>query len=347
MEAFGAGQMVLVVDRAGPESLGLVLMSAQHADAEALRALRGVAAGTMYLALSNARCEELGLDLAAERDDSLLRAPRTMTIAAREGIQSGVTLSEHARTISVAIDPDADRDDLVVGGHVHPLRARPGGVLERAGWTEAGVDLGRMAGVNQSAMVGEILLEDGTQPQGDELAAFASDRGLPLVTIGDLIAHRRTTERLVRRIVEADLPTRSGPYLAVGYMGLLDRREHLALVRGEVAGQADVPVYLHLSCWEGDVFSSNGCSCRRRLDAAIRAIADAGRGVVVHLARDEQHRHAPAGRAARIRDFGVGAQILADLGLSTLRVLSDNRRPLPGLEGFGLTVSGYQPLLGD
>lgn len=347
VEAFGAGQMVVVVDRDGPDSLGLVLMPAQHANAEALRSLRTVAAGTMYLALSDARCEELGLDLAAERDDSVLRAPRTRTIAARDGIESGVTLAEHARTVSVAIDPATGRDDLVVGGHVHPLRARPGGVLERAGWTEAGVDLGRMAGLSPSAIVGEILLEDGTQPQGEALAAFAADHGLPLVTIGDLIAYRRTTERLVRRIVEADLPTRSGSYLAVGYMGLLDRREHLALVRGDVAGQLDVPVYLHLGCWEGDVFSSTRCNCRRRLDAAIEAIADAGHGVVVHLARDEQHRHEPVGRAARIRDFGVGAQILSDLGLSTLRVLSDNRRPLPGLEGFGLSVSGYQPLLGD
>ena len=345
IEAIGEGRMVVVVDRAGPGSLGLVVMSAQHADAESLRSLHAVAGGSVYLALPDERCEALGLDLAAERDDSFMRPPRTMTIAARHGVVFGVSLEEHARTISVAIDPATGPSDIVIGGHVHPLRARPGGVLERAGWTEAGIDLGRLAGVNPSAMLAEILREDGTQPQGDELVAFADERGLPVVTIGELIAYRRMTDRLVRRIVEAELPTPSGTYLAVGYMGLLDRREHLALVRGDVAGRADVPVYVHLACWEGDVFGSTRCTCRARLDAAMRAIADAGRGVIVHLARDDQDPHAPRVDEARVRDFGVGAQILADLGLTSLRVLSDNERALPGLEGFGLSVASYQPLL--
>jgi 3,4-dihydroxy 2-butanone 4-phosphate synthase/GTP cyclohydrolase II len=345
LERFAAGTPVVVADRTTDDGAGLVLIPAQLATADRLRTLTDVARGAVYLALADDQCRRLDLDLIAARDDSMRRPPRTVTISAREGIDTGVSLEEHARTIRVAIDPGSTARDIVSGGHVHPLRARPGGVLERAGWTEAGVDLARLAGLDPSAVLAEIRLDDGTEPRGGELVDFAERRGLPLITIGEVIAYRRCHERLVERVAEAELPTVAGTYRAIGYADVLDGREHLALVRGDVAGREDVLVYLHLACWEGDVFRSVRCDCRARLDAATRAVSAAGQGVIVHLAPEGRDRHNARDPGAHLRDFGVGAQILADQGLASLCVLSDNPRPLPGLEGFGLTISGYAPLL--
>jgi len=339
------GRMVVVIDRDAPDNMGMLVMGAEHADGASLRSFTKLATGLMYLALTDERCEELGLRLVAAHDDSLLRAPLTVSIAAREGIVSGISMAERARTIHVAIDPGAGRGDIVVGGHINPLRGRSGGVLERAGPTEAAIDLARAAGLKPAGLVGEIVLEDGSEAQGQALKAFAATHKLSLVTIGDLIAYRRSHERLVKRIVGAELPTASGVYEAIGYLGLLDHREHLVLVRGDVKGQHDVLVYVHLACWEGDVFAGTRCDCRARLDAAATAIAEAGRGVIVHLARAGYDRHEVRGHDDNLRDFGVGAQIFADLGLTSIRVLTDRPRPLPGLEGYGLTIAGHQPLL--
>jgi 3,4-dihydroxy 2-butanone 4-phosphate synthase / GTP cyclohydrolase II len=182
--------------------------------------------------------------------------------------------------------------------------------------------------------------------QGEQLHAFARRHDLPLLTIGDLIAYRREHQRLVERVTEATLATTTGTYRAVGYLAAADHAEHMALVRGDLEGHADVLVYIHLSCWQGDVFASTACDCRARLDAATNAIATAGRGVVVHLAHPAYHEHQDRASDERVRDFGVGAQILADLGLTTIRVLTDHPRPLPGLDGYGLSVTGHAPLLG-
>jgi len=347
VEQIAAGGMVVVVDRDAPDNMGMLVMAAAHAQTDSLRAFARIATGLTYLALTEERCDELGLKLVAARDDSLLRAPLTVTFAAREGIVSGISVAERAHTIAVAIDPKRGRKDIVIGGHINPLQGRPGGVLERAGPTEAAIDLAREAGLVPSGLVGEIVLDDGSEAQGAALDAFASAHGLVRITVGDLIAYRRSREQLIQRIVAAELPTSSGTYEAVGYLGLLDQREHLALVRGNVSGQSDVLVYVHLACWEGDVFNGTRCDCRARLDAATKAIADAGRGVIVHLARDGYDRHEVRGHDEQLRDFGVGAQILADLGVSTIRVLSDRPRPLPGLEGYGLRITGHDPLLGS
>lgn len=344
LDAVARGRTALIVDQQTSSALGMVVLAAERADAASLHALSKLATGWSYLALTDERCEELGLELAAARDDNLLHAPLTTAIAAVEGVATGVSAAERARTIAVAIDPEKGRDDLRFGGHVLPLRARPGGVLERAGYTEAAIDLVAMGGLAPAAVLAEVVNDDGTETSGEQLASFAARHGLPLITIGQVIAERRRTAQLVERVAEAALATTRGPYRAVGYLGLLDQREHMALVRGEVDGADEVLVYIHLACWEGDVFGSSACDCRANLDAAQDAIERAGAGVIVHLAHPFSYRHGDRTRDDRIRDFGIGAQILTDLGLSAIRVLSDHARALPGLEGYGLTLSGHRPL---
>jgi 3,4-dihydroxy 2-butanone 4-phosphate synthase / GTP cyclohydrolase II len=346
LQAIRTGGMVVVVDADTSPGLGVVVMAAQHADAAGLTALARVATGLSYLALTDSRCDELGLELVAARDDSLLHAPLTVPIAAVDGVVTGVSSAERARTIAVAIDPDKDRRDIRRGGHVLPLRGRSGGVLERAGPTEAAIDLARLAGMAPAAVLGEIVNEDGTATEAHQLAAFTAREGMPMVTIGEIIAHRRRTERLVHRIVDTTIQTTRGQYLAVGYHAPLEGREHMALVRGEVAGGNDVLVYVHVACWEGDVFHSRACDCHARLEAAQAALERAGAGVLVHLASPFAHHHRERAHDEQIRDFGIGAQILADLGLTSIRVLSDSGRPVPGLEGFGLTITGHERLLG-
>jgi len=344
IDAVAAGKTAVIVDQQTTAALGMVVMAAEHAAAPSLHALSKLATGWSYLALTDERCEELGLELAAARDDNLLHAPLTTAIAAVEGVATGVSAAERARTIAVAIDPAKGRRDIRFGGHVLPLRARPGGVLERAGYTEAGIDLVAMGGHAPAAVLAEVVNEDGTETSGEQLAAFAARHGMPLITIGQVIAERRRTTRLVERITEATINTKRGPYRAVGYLGLLDQREHVALVRGEIDGAAEVLVYIHLACWEGDVFRSHTCGCRADLDAAQSAIERANAGVLVHLAHPHAYRHGDRSRGDRLRDFGLGAQILSDLGLSAIRVLGDHARALPGLEGYGLTLNGYRPL---
>ena len=344
--AVGRGEAVLVVDGLGPETIGMLILSAQHADAAALHRLSRLAGGDSYLALTAERCDQLGLDRVTAAKDDLVHPPATVPISAADGLTHGMGVAERARTIAVAIDPAQGRDAIRLGGHVLPYRARVGGVLERAGYTEAAVDLARLAGVVPAGVLAEVIGEDGAVLQGAGLFAFAEREGVPLLTIGELIEERRRSQRLVARMVQTPIAMRSGHYLAVGYQALGDATEHIALVRGEVAGQEDVLVYIHLGCWEGDVFRASTCDCRARLDAALEAIAAEGRGVVVHLANREHMHHERRANDHQVRDHGIGAQILADLGLTTICVLSGRDRPLPGLEGFGLRVTGHRALLG-
>lgn len=341
---FGRGEVVLVLDEEGPGAIGMLILSAEHADPEPLHQLGRVARGGQYLALTAERCEQLGLDLVASYDDDIVHAPVTTPIAAREGVSHGVGVAERARTISVAIDPSSSPRDIRYGGHVLPLRARDGGVLERAGFTEAAIDLAKIAGAAPAAVLAEVINDDGSATEGAQYDELARRRELPTVTIGELIADRRRHERLVDRIVATTIATRGGPYQAVGYRARFDDTEHVAMVRGEVAGAEDVPVYVHLSCWEGDVFRSYACDCRARLDAAEAVIAREGRGVIVHLANPAYFRHQERTYDEAVRDFGIAAHILSDLALTTLRVLADRARPLPGLEGYDLTISAYENL---
>jgi 3,4-dihydroxy 2-butanone 4-phosphate synthase/GTP cyclohydrolase II len=290
----------------------------------------------------------------------------TVSVDARDGVTTGISAAERAHTIRLLANPKAKAEDLTRPGHVFPLRAKDGGVLRRPGHTEAGVDLARLAGLQPAAAIGEVVNDDGTMKRLPELAAFAAEHGLTLISIADLIAYRLRNERQVHRVVEARIPTRHGKFIAVGYSSDLDDREHVALVAGNLGDGEDVLVRVHSECLTGDVFGSLRCDCGPQLDASLAAVAAEGRGVVLYVRGHEgrgigllhklqayqlQDRgvdtvdaNLELGLPADARDYGTGAQILVDLGVRTMRLLTNNPAKRAGLEGYGLRVLGRVPL---
>jgi 3,4-dihydroxy 2-butanone 4-phosphate synthase / GTP cyclohydrolase II len=360
-----AGRMVVVVDSPDRENEGDLVIAADHVTPDAINFMAKNARGLICLALEETRCDELGLYPMTSHNEAPLRTAFTVSVEARTGVSTGISAADRAHTIKVAIDPATKAGDLVQPGHVFPLRARGYGVLERMGQTEASVDLARLAGLTPAGVICEIMNDDGTMARVPDLVEYCARHGLKMITVAELVAYRRRTERLVERIAIADMPTKFGQFAAFGYRSLIDGQQHVALVCGEVAGKENVLVRVHSECLTGDVFGSFRCDCGEQLERALSQIAQEGSGVLLYLAQegrgigllnklrayelqeqgyDTVDANLHLGFPSDSRDYSVGYQILADLGLTSIRVLTNNPRKLEGLEGFGLTVSEHLPI---
>src|SRR3954467_12870597 len=286
LEDIAAGKMVVVVDDEDRENEGDLVMAAQFVTPDAINFMTRQAGGGICLALTPERCDELDLELMAAKNESAHETPFTVTIEAREGVTTGISVHDQAHTMQVAIDPTKGPADIVKPGHVHPLKAKAGGVLERTGHTEASIDLARLAGLNPSGVICEIQNEDGSMARAEDLAAYCFKHGLKIITIADLIAYRRKHDKLVERVVQTGLPTGFGDFQVVGYRPLVDDKHHVALVKGDVDGKQDVLVRVHSECLTGDVFHSLRCDCGEQLESALSMIEREGEGVLLYLAQE-------------------------------------------------------------
>jgi 3,4-dihydroxy 2-butanone 4-phosphate synthase/GTP cyclohydrolase II len=367
IEAIRRGELVIVADDEDRENEGDLVCAAEKITPETINFMATHGRGLICLSLSPERVEQLVLTAMGDHttDSQGTAFMVSVDAATKHGVTTGISAADRAMTVKVAIDPNSRPDDLRRPGHIFPLRAKPGGVLQRVGQTEASVDLARMAGLTPAGVICEILNEDGTMARRPQLEAFARRHGLKFVTVAQIIAHRLKTERLVHRVAEAGLPTEFGEFRVVAYTNDVDRREHVALVKGEVAGQEDVLVRMHSECLTGDVFHSQRCDCGQQLHTALRHIQREGRGVLVYMKQegrgigllnkirayqlqekgmDTVEANEMLGFPADLRDYGIGVQVLLDLGIKSMRLMTNNPKKIIGLQGYGLSVTEQVPI---